>query len=70
MVGIPLGGIVHYVSSKNEEYPAIIVAIVNEKLGLTNLHVFFDQPNGLSYRQEVKYSRDKLPRSWHWPKNE
>ena len=81
---VVIGRIVHYVPNAGETYsgserPAIIVHVW-ENPGQASLLVFLDGANDPAYRgapdnsptfwvPSCPYSADKMPRSWHWPKD-
>ncbi|MFA5674557.1 MAG: hypothetical protein WC912_08930 [Thermovirgaceae bacterium] len=70
MEGLIEGRIVHYVAYNNRHLAAIVIGVNQDKVDLalfTNMaNVNRAKSFGLQFHQDVPYSEDKTPGSWHW----
>jgi len=70
MEGLIEGRIVHYVAYNNRHLAAIVIGVNQDKVDLalfTNMaNVNGIKSFGLQFHQDVPYSEDKTPGSWHW----
>lgn len=70
MEGLIEGRIVHYVAYNNRHLAAIVIGVNQDKVDLalfTNMaNVNWIKSFGLQFHQDVGYSEDKTPGSWHW----
>lgn len=80
--GLTEGRIVHFVTSKGEHRPGIVVKVWSKETGCSNLQVFTDGFNDCQERGEfgtaqnvawmtsVSYSEEAKPRTWHYPERD
>ena len=71
--GLIEGRVVHYVAYNNRHLAAMVIGCIQE-LNEADLVVFTNMENaagkknfGTQFHQDVKYSENKEPGTWHWP---
>lgn len=60
-----IGRIVHWVTLAGEEYPAVIVRVVNPEV--VHLRIFQDTESVPTLESHAARSDDPTPLRWHWP---
>ncbi len=82
MEGLIEGRIVHYVAYNNRHLAAIVIGVTPDKVegewvtlptNRVDLALFTNMPNangvknfGLQFHQDIGYSENKEPGTWHW----
>ena len=73
MNGLTEGRIVHYVAYNNRNLAAIVIGIGDFEKGVIDLSVFTNMENaagkknfGVQFHQDVEYSENPKPGTWHW----
>jgi hypothetical protein len=70
MKGLTPGRMVHYVSGgaydRGQHLPAIIVEIHNSTMGVVSLQAFLNSSQGMRWVNQIRYSAEPEPDTWHW----
>lgn len=74
MQGLVEGRVVHYTAYNSRNLAATVIGVGDFEKGIVDLVVFTNMQNaagkknfGVQFHQDVEYSEESKPGTWHWP---